>query len=366
MPCCKVCNREKRGISNEIGICADCIKNSFEKVEYHIVKVHSISRRFFQLPESVPLSKGGKTCVNCINRCTLAQGERGFCGVRSNCDGDINDNARGNYEWYYDLLPTNCVADWVCPGGTGVGYPEYAHRSGPEYGYRNLAVFMNSCNFNCLFCQNWHFREKSNKRSWYDIEHLSTLITPETSCVCFFGGDPTPQIGFIIKSVEKMLLKKNKILRICFETNGSMSEKDLDRIIELSLQTGGIIKFDLKAWNKNLHRALCGVSNSQTLRNFKRAARYIHKRPAFPLLVASTLLVPGYIDADEIRGIAQFISSIDPTIPYTLLAFQPMFFMDDLPVTSKKHLERCYEIIIETGLKRVKVGNFHLLGNEEY
>jgi hypothetical protein len=48
---------------------------------------------------------------------------------------------RGNLSWYFDPLPTNCVADWVCPAGTGVGFPQWACRDGPEYGYKNLAVF---------------------------------------------------------------------------------------------------------------------------------------------------------------------------------------------------------------------------------
>ncbi len=354
-------------ISKEIGVCYECIKNSFEDARHHIVKTHALSRRFFKLPEAVPFNRGGKTCPNCMNKCTISQGERGFCGVRTNRNGKIDWNNKGNYEWYYDFLPTNCVAEWVCPGGIGSGYPKYSYRQGPEYGYRNLAVFMNSCNFNCLFCQNWHFREKSNAVPSHGTDELAKLVTNDTSCVCFFGGDPTPQIEFIIKSVEEMLAKNNnKILRICFETNGSMSENYLEKIINISLNTGGCIKFDLKAWNDNIHRALCGVSNVSTLRNFVTTAKYIKKRREPPLLVASTLLVPGYVDTDEIRGIASFIAGVDPTIPYTLLVFHPMFFMDDLPVTSKKHVERCYEIAIGAGLKRVRVGNFHLLSEEDY
>jgi len=35
---------------------------------------------------------------------------------------------QGNLRWYFDPLPTNCVADWVCPGGTGAGCPKWARR----------------------------------------------------------------------------------------------------------------------------------------------------------------------------------------------------------------------------------------------
>jgi hypothetical protein len=37
------------------------------------------------------------------------------------------DAAHGNLSWYKDPLPTNCVGDWVCAGGTGAGFPRHAH-----------------------------------------------------------------------------------------------------------------------------------------------------------------------------------------------------------------------------------------------
>ena len=78
-------------------------------------------------------------------------------------------------------------------------------------------------------------------------------------------------------------------------------------------------------------------------------------------MIASTLLVPGYIDDDEIRGISRFIASVDPEIPYSLLAFHPQFYFIDLPATSRSHALRCKEIAEETGLRQVRIGNAHLL-----
>lgn len=137
--------------------------------------------------------------------------------------------------------------------------------------------------------------------------------------------------------------------------------------MDLALESGGCIKFDLKAWTEGVHIALCGVSNQRTLKNFKRLSQKIAERPQPPPLVASTLLVPGYVDEEEIREIARFIASLDRTIPYSLLAFHPQFFMKDLPTTSRKHAERCLDLAQEAGLKRVRLGNLHLLreGEEE-
>ena len=82
-----------------------------------------------------------------------------------------------------------------------------------------------------------------------------------------------------------------------------------------------------------------------------------------PFLAASTLLVPGYVDEQEVSGIAAFISSLSPDIPYSLLAFHPQFMMRDLPTTSRRHAEECLEAAKAQGLKNVRVGNIHLLSD---
>ena len=92
--------------------------------------------------------------------------------------GEIKDVSaeRGKLDWYYDVLPTNCVADWVCAGCTGAGYPDYAHCPGPEHGFKNLAVFFQACSFNSLFCQNWRFRQESLKPLTRPVENLVAAV----------------------------------------------------------------------------------------------------------------------------------------------------------------------------------------------
>lgn len=299
-----------------------------------------------------------------MNECIIGEGELGYCGLRRNVKGRLTGvtTMAGKLSWYHDPLPTNCVADWVCPGGTGSGYPVYAHCRGPEYGFNNLAVFFHAYSFNCLYCQNWHFREETLMPETRSVEELVSAINSRTSCICYFGGDPAPQLPFAINA-SRLAIKENRgrILRICFETNGSMNRGLLKAMIDLSLQSGGCIKFDLKAWDENLHIALAGVTNKRTLENFKEASGYIHLRPEPPLLIASTLMVPGYIDEKEIREIARFIASLNPEIPYSLLAFYPHFYMKDLPLLKKEDAWSFLRIAQEQGLKNVRLGNLYLL-----
>jgi len=159
-------------------------------------------------------------------------------------------------------------------------------------------------------------------------------------------------------------MKRNpdRILRVCWETNGAIQEPYLGMMAEVSLRSGGCVKFDLKAWDEGLHKALCGVTNQKTLDNFKQLSKYISKRPDPPFLIASTLLVPGYVDEEEVGAIARFISSLNPEIPYRLLAFYPSFYLRDLPTTSREHALRCQAAAKHAGIRQVHIGNVHLLG----
>ena len=130
---------------------------------------------------------------------------------------------------------------------------------------------------------------------------------------------------------------------------------------KLSYQSFGIVKFDLKAFDERIHIALTGISNKQILKNFKVVYEIGKDRREVPLLIASTLLVPGYVEEDEVRKIARFIASIDPEIPYSLLAFYPHFFMDDMPTTKRETAELSLQAAKEEGLKNVHIGNIYLL-----
>jgi pyruvate formate lyase activating enzyme len=255
------------------------------------------------------------------------------------------------------------VADWVCPAGSECGYPKYSYVPGKEYGYYNLAVFLGGCSFDCLFCQNRNYHQMvKDLRPLATIEDLANAVLPKTACICFFGGDPSPQMVFALKACRLALEKHpGKFLRVCWETNGNINPPYLTSMAEISLNTGGCIKFDLKAWNENLHKSLTGVSNRQTLANFAALTGYLKKRTEPPFLVASTLLVPGYVDSVEVKAIAGFIAQLNPDIPYSLLAFYPHHLMGDLPLALKQEALACQEVALAAGLKQVRLGNVHLL-----
>jgi pyruvate formate lyase activating enzyme len=191
-----------------------------------------------------------------------------------------------------------------------------------------------------------------------------TLENRRISCWCFFGGSPEPQLPFAVSASRTMLDSKpeDRVLRICFEWNGAGNRLLVDRAAELALRSGGNIKFDLKCGSDTVSKALSGVSNRRSFENFETLFRkYGGERPGLPLLTATTLLVPGYVDDREVEKIAIFLSDLDNEIPYSLLVFHPDFMMRDLPVTPYRQVEDCYQAA-KKHLTRVNVGNLASLG----
>ena len=361
---CRLCDDSSPFVSGELGACRSCLRKRPGEALAVTSAVHAENRRFYGLPASPPRDPGGVLCTLCVNECLIPDGGVGYCGVRRNEGGAPAgaDGSLGKLSWYHDPLPSNCVADWVCAGGTGAGHPEFAHRPGPQRGHRNLAVFFHACSLNCLFCQNWQYRLESLKEADIPVEALAGAVDARTSCICFFGGDPAPQLPFSLRAARLARERSpGKILRICWETNGTMHPALLDEMVDLAVASGGCVKFDLKAKDETLHIALTGISNLRTLGNFARAAKRIQERPVPPPLVASTLLVPGYVDEREVGEIAAFIASLDPAIPYGLLAFHPSFQLFDLPRTPESQAVRCLAAAREAGLSNVRLGNLHLL-----
>ncbi len=364
---CRVCGEKRPGISGALGVCINCIRTKPSEALPYIQAAHEKVRVRYNLPAQPPKTSGGIPCNLCANECIMGEGEKGFCGLRKNEGGrleSLTSPDKGVLYAYYDPHVTNCCSAWFCPAGTGSGYPKYAHARGSEAGYANYAVFFYGCNFNCLFCQNASHKDISRTNE-VTLEQFTGEIQldPRYSCICYFGGSPEPQLPFALNASKQILEQtRGRILRVCFEWNGCGNPSLVRKAAELAYESGGNIKFDLKCFDPTLSLALSGVPNKRAYENFEMVAReFYEKRAEVPILTATTLLVPDYVDAFEVERIAKFIRELNPEIPYSLLIFHSDFMMRDLPVTPKKQVEECYHIA-KKHLKNVHVGNLHLLG----
>ncbi|MEM0467658.1 MAG: radical SAM protein [Pyrobaculum sp.] len=359
---CLICGAQDKTISDRLGACVDCIRKRPRAALEVVSRLRSFSRRRFNLPPRPPA--GPTPCGMCGVGCSLGVGDVGYCGLVKNVGGRLARPGKwpleGVLSYYYDPIPTNCVADWVCPASTGRGYPKYAKSPRGEFGFYNLAVFYGACSLDCLYCQNWTYRRYPSKPELVSVGELDRAMERRVTCICFFGGDPAPQVAHALMVARRAV---ERGVRVCWETSGQLAPHMLDAVVETSLKSGGIVKFDLKAYTPSVYRALTGGEVDVVLRNFKKAARRFYERREVPLLVASILLVPGYVDLVEVDLLTKFISFVNPEVPTRFLAFHPDYLLDDLPPTSIKHAYEAVKIARENGLVEVSIGNEWLLGD---
>jgi len=153
---CALCGTRSHLIAAQLGVCAKCIRVRPREALAITDEAHAQARRLFDLPERAPCAEKGRRCGLCAQDCVIGEGERGYCGLREVRGGKLlhlaGTPARGLLHWYRDPLPTNCVADPFCS-------VRVACAGRAQLGKHNLAVFYAACTVDCLFCQNYHFRE---------------------------------------------------------------------------------------------------------------------------------------------------------------------------------------------------------------
>ncbi len=359
---CELCGSAR--VSQSLSVCLDCLRERPDSLE--IVRRRRAGwRTSMGLPPHPPRG-GALKCPLCVNGCELDEGERGYCGTVINRNGlrPLTGSwklATGLH--YLDPLPTNCVATPVCPAATCRGYPEFTDTCGPEIGRYNLAIFYGSCNLDCFFCQNAeHKRMAAMGRPLMSLDSLlREALRDDVTCICAFGGDPSPWTPQLFSLYRKVRDKAPGIKRMCWETNGLQDPRVFLKMAEASLESGGIVKVDFKAWSQPVYEALTGVrGRDRVVENLRTAAKLAKEREDPPLLVVSTLMVPYYIDLEEIEGIAEFLASLDVNVPYVLLAFHPEHLATDLPLTTREFAEDAVRVAEERGLE-VYLGNEWLL-----
>ncbi|MBA7619011.1 hypothetical protein ES703_26343 [subsurface metagenome] len=375
MGTCKFCGKTEQVISNVLQVCRNCILEGDwdNKIKPHILNVHKQVRQLVELPEKPPKAERPNIklkCNLCLNECSLSENDISYCGLRNiplRNSGQLPypSKSKGYIHGYIDSNPTNCCNSWFCPAGTSSGYPEYSNYDGPEFGTYSYAAFLYGCTFDCLFCQNASHKLFS-KKHLFDVETLANQIVKnkKITCLCYFGGTPEAQLPFSINLAEKILEKisdEKRMMRICWEWNGTGNRDWVEKAMEIAIKTGGNIKFDLKTFNEKLNLALCGVSNKRTLDNFKfLAENYFGTRKVLLEMSACTLMVPGYTNHEEVEQIAKYVSSINSEIPYSLLIFHGDYQMRDLGITPRKQALKCLDVA-KKYLKKVNLGNKFLL-----
>ncbi|MDD3466079.1 MAG: AmmeMemoRadiSam system radical SAM enzyme [Campylobacterales bacterium] len=278
---------------------------------------------------------GGKIrCDACAHFCVLSDGEIGKCGVRKVVDGELSLEIYGllsainidpiEKKPLYHMLPSSAI----------------------------LSVGTIGCNFTCDFCQNYELSQYPKEHN-YEVagkyvspkELVDTALSKNIPSIAFTYNEPVIYYEY---AYDVMKLAHENNIKTVFVTSGYESKKT----IETSTQLIDAMNIDLKSFNDDFYKDICGARLKPVLEcieNAKKAGIWVE---------ITTLLIEGKNDSDkEIEEICKFIKSIDREIPLHFSAFHGAYKMKDVPPTSHETLNRAYDIAKDLHLEYVYVGN---------
>ena len=131
-----------------------------------------------------------------------------------------------------------------------------------------LVIFLQGCNFRCLYCANPDTIDPKGESKETDIEDIVRQAVSEKAFfgkkggVTFSGGEPTFQAKSLVPLVKR--LQENGI-HVCIDTNGSIWNSDVEELLSIV----DLVLLDVKQVNPERHKTLTERSNEQTLKTAK-------------------------------------------------------------------------------------------------
>lgn len=165
-----------------------------------------------------------------------------------------------------------------------------------------LVVFLQGCNFRCLYCANPDTIDLQGEAKETDISKIVDMAVSQKPFfgkrggITFSGGEPTVQAKALIPLCRQL---KEQGIHICIDTNGSIWNEWVEELFSLV----DLVLLDIKEYNSAQHLLLTERSNERTL----QTAAWLeeHNRPFWMRYV----LVPGYSDREEdIRALGEHFS----------------------------------------------------------
>jgi putative pyruvate formate lyase activating enzyme len=119
----------------------------------------------------------------------------------------------------------------------------------------SFTIFFMGCTFHCQYCQNWSISQWFEKGRIITVKEIAEMIDKHKDCrnVNFVGGEPTPQLPFILDALQN--LKAN--IPTVWNSNFYMSLKSMNllkNVIDVYLS-------DWKYWSNKCAERLSKVKN---------------------------------------------------------------------------------------------------------
>lgn len=214
-----------------------------------------------------------------------------------------------------------------------------------------LVVFLQGCNFRCLYCANPDTIIPKGGTPTELKEILRMAVSQKAffgkrGGITFSGGEPTFQAKALVPLFKQL---REQGIHICLDSNGGLWNDDVEELMKLT----DLVLLDVKEFNPIRHQSLTGRSNEETLR--MAAWLESQKKPFWLRYV----LVPGYSDFEddihqlgEALGKYQMIQRVE-ILPYHILGahkYESMgkeYPLKGVKENSVEQLEKASEIFKE-------------------
>ncbi len=280
-------------------------------------------------------------CGLCNHHCHIKPGKRGICGVRKNQDGTLYSLVYGHLvSGNNDPIEKKPLFHFL-PGST------------------SYSIATVGCNFRCRHCQNFSISQyphlsngeiTGNKRTPEQV--VDAALAAGSSSISYTYVEPTIFYEF---AYDCCVLAHERGLKNVFVSNGYMTP-EVTRHLAPHLDA---INIDIKAFTDHFYKKIC----SALLQPVLDTVQLMHELGVW--VEVTTLLIPGHNDSSkELKQLARFIKSIDPSIPWHVTAFYPTYKLTDCPPTPAESLRKARDIGLKEGLRFVYEGNIPGEGGE--
>lgn len=274
-------------------------------------------------------------CELCPRHCILGEGQRGFCFVRQNLNGQMVLTTYGRSSGF-------CI-DPIEKKPLNHFYP----------GTSVLSFGTAGCNLGCKFCQNWDISKSR------EFDRLTEIASPEKiaqaaklyncTSVAFTYNDP---VIFAEYAIDTAIACHKLGIKTVAVTAGYMTDKSRSEFYKYF----DAANVDLKGFSERFYDKI----TSGHLQPVLDTLIYLKKETNVWFEI-TTLLIPGENDSEnEIHAMTEWIAkNLGPDVPLHFTAFHPDFKMLDKPATLPEVLTRSRMIALSKGLHYVYTGNVH-------
>lgn len=278
-------------------------------------------------------------CYLCAHRCLIEESKRGICGARENRDGLL-----------YSIVYGRLVAMNVDP----VEKKPLFHFLPSS---TSFSIATAGCNFRCLHCQNFDISQHTKEHT--DIP--GSRVSPQqvvdaaemSGCrsISYTYTEPTIFFEFAYDCAK---IAHERGIKNIFVSNGYTGP---EAVREIAPFLDGI-NIDLKG-DDDFYKKVCGARLKPVLNTIslmKELGVWVE---------ITTLVIPSYNDSEStLKGIAEYIRSVDPSIPWHVTQYYPTYKLLDQPRTPVETLRHARDIGYANGLRYVYEGNVPGEGGE--